>query len=101
MWSLIIFIAFNVSSRSACASVASAGSPHTNLKAADDDPVSRSEPLPASYTEAKSVVEDPGGQLAPTATPPPPRHHSHLVRKVVIVFAVCFAFALIAAVASK
>ncbi len=54
-----------------------------------------------SYIEVKSVAEAPGDQANPGNNQYPPRHHSHLLRNGLIAFGVCFAFALVVAVASK
>ena len=54
-----------------------------------------------NYTEVKSVAEAPGDQAIPGNNQYPPRHHSHLLRNGLIAFGVCFAFALVVAVASK
>ncbi len=54
-----------------------------------------------SYTEVKNVTEAPGDQATPANNQYPSRHHSHLLRNGLIAFGVCFAFALVVAVASK
>lgn len=61
------------------------------------------ESVTVSYTDVESMAEDPGGQATPGSNqyPPQHRHHGHFLRNVLIGLGACFAFALVAAVASK
>lgn len=55
-----------------------------------------------SYAEVKSVAEAPRDQANPGSNQyPPHQHHGHFLRNAVIAMGVCFAIALVIAVASK
>ncbi len=61
------------------------------------------EPITVGYIEVKSVADDQNGQASPGSNqyPPQHQHHGHFLRNAVIAMGVCFAFALVVAVASK
>jgi hypothetical protein len=87
-WLLIVFTLSGASSRTAYASTGRATEPSAPI-------------LTASNPETPSITSASDGQSAPGSNYPQSHKHSHLIRKVVIAFAICFAFALVVAVASK